>query len=147
MRSNDNVLEISALTKTFGERVVVNDVSFEVKRGEIFGFLGPNGSGKTTTIRMALGIIRQDSGRVRIFGEQPDRELLKLARQREWDVAWFEERLPGRVELPGSLQAQGLGDEVTVDTEWTASIQERSSPAMAWWMVGIEEARRSWSAE
>lgn len=77
MALTDHVLEIESLTKTFGHRIVVNDVSFEVRPGEIFGFLGPNGSGKTTTIRMALGIIKQDSGSVRILGEEPNRALLK----------------------------------------------------------------------
>lgn len=77
MTSPDYVLETDRLTKTFGSRTVVNDISFKVRRGEIFGFLGPNGSGKTTTIRMALGIIRPDSGSVRILGQAPDRSVLK----------------------------------------------------------------------
>jgi len=51
-------LEIENLTKSFGEKTVVNDVSFSVGVGDMFGFLGPNGSGKTTTIRIALGILR-----------------------------------------------------------------------------------------
>ena len=75
--TTENVLEIDRLTKVFGDRTVVDDVSFEVRRGEIFGFLGPNGSGKTTTIRMSLGIIKQDSGAVTILGQEPDRAVLK----------------------------------------------------------------------
>lgn len=71
------VLDLQELTKTFGYRTVVNGVSFDVRQGEMFGFLGPNGSGKTTTIRMALGIIRQDAGTVRILGEAPERERLR----------------------------------------------------------------------
>ncbi len=71
------VLHIDGLTKTFGRKTVVDDVSFDVQRGEMFGFLGPNGSGKTTTIRMSLGIIRPNSGLIRILGSQPDREALK----------------------------------------------------------------------
>ena len=71
------ILHIDDLTKTFGRKTVVNKVSFEVNRGEMFGFLGPNGSGKTTTIRMCLGIIRPNSGTIRILGSRPDRELLK----------------------------------------------------------------------
>jgi ABC-2 type transport system ATP-binding protein len=55
-------LEIEGLTKRFGNKTVVDDISFSVEEGEVFGFLGPNGSGKTTTIRTALGILRQDAG-------------------------------------------------------------------------------------
>jgi len=61
-------LEIEGLTKRFGDKTVVNDISFTVNEGEVFGFLGPNGSGKTTTIRTALGIIRQDAGEIRLLG-------------------------------------------------------------------------------
>lgn len=73
----EQVLQIKGLTKTFGDRTVVNKVSFDVKPGEIFGFLGPNGSGKTTTIRMAQGIIRPNSGSVSILGSEPKRSVLK----------------------------------------------------------------------
>ncbi|MDP6350196.1 MAG: ATP-binding cassette domain-containing protein, partial [Chloroflexota bacterium] len=73
----EHVLQIEGLTKTFGRLTVVNDLSFDVKRGEMFGFLGPNGSGKTTTIRMALRIIRPDDGSVSIFGSPPDRSVIR----------------------------------------------------------------------
>jgi ABC-2 type transport system ATP-binding protein len=56
------------LTKVIGERTIVDDVSFELHRGEVFGFLGPNGAGKTTTIRMLVGLIKPTSGRVTICG-------------------------------------------------------------------------------
>ena len=70
-------LEVRELVKTFGGRRVVNGVSFELQRGEIFGFLGPNGSGKTTTMRMALDLIRPDSGTVSIFGSPLTRHVLR----------------------------------------------------------------------
>ena len=73
----DIVYEIDGLTKTFGRKTVVNDVSFSVERGEMFGILGPNGSGKTTSIRMSLGIIRPDSGTVTILGSHPQRSVLR----------------------------------------------------------------------
>ena len=63
------VLSASHLTKSFGKRVAVADVSFEVLAGEVFGFLGPNGAGKTTTIRMLVGLARADSGDIRIRGK------------------------------------------------------------------------------
>ena len=60
-------LEIEGLTKRFGDKTVVDDVSFSVQQGEVFGFLGPNGSGKTTTIRTSLGILHQDAGEIRLL--------------------------------------------------------------------------------
>jgi ABC-2 type transport system ATP-binding protein len=56
------VIEINGLSKSFGDKVVVNNVDLTVNQGEIVGFLGPNGSGKTTTIRMICGLLRADSG-------------------------------------------------------------------------------------
>jgi len=62
------VLAAEHLTKRFGDREAVSDVSFDVHAGEVFGFLGPNGAGKTTTIRMLVGLARPDRGRVWIRG-------------------------------------------------------------------------------
>jgi ABC-2 type transport system ATP-binding protein len=61
-------LTASNLTKTIGQKTIVDSVSFELQQGEIFGFLGPNGAGKTTTIRMLVGLIRPTAGSVRICG-------------------------------------------------------------------------------
>src|ERR1700749_3080967 len=58
----DIVIDVHGLTKSFGGRKVVRDLSLQVKRGEIYGFLGPNGSGKTTTIRMLCGLLTPDQG-------------------------------------------------------------------------------------
>jgi ABC-2 type transport system ATP-binding protein len=69
-------LEIEGLTKSFGDKTVVNDVSFSVETGDMFGLLGPNGSGKTTTIRTALGILRPDSGVIRLLNGLPASEAL-----------------------------------------------------------------------
>jgi ABC-2 type transport system ATP-binding protein len=57
-----------ALTKRYGGRAVVDALDLEVEQGEVFGFLGPNGSGKTTTARMLLGLIRPDAGQAWILG-------------------------------------------------------------------------------
>ena len=70
-------LKVDGLRKSFGSRTVVDDVCFDVRQGEMFGFLGPNGSGKTTTIRMCLGIIRPNAGSVEVFGSRPERDVLK----------------------------------------------------------------------
>lgn len=63
-----NAIEISHLTKRFGEKLAVDDISFNVRRGEVFGLLGPNGAGKTTTLRMMTTLLKADSGQVKIFG-------------------------------------------------------------------------------
>ncbi|TAK13782.1 MAG: ABC transporter ATP-binding protein [Anaerolineae bacterium] len=64
----DAVIRTEALTKMFGEFTAVDRVSFEVHTGEVVGYLGPNGSGKTTTIRMLLGLLRPSSGTARVLG-------------------------------------------------------------------------------
>jgi ABC-2 type transport system ATP-binding protein len=63
-------VEVSHITKSYADKVAVDDLSFSVNQGEIFGLIGPNGAGKTTTIRMMMDIIRPDSGSVTIFGEK-----------------------------------------------------------------------------
>src|SRR6266571_9258219 len=65
---DNTIISTSRLTKAFGNLVAVNDLHLQVMRGDVFGFLGPNGSGKTTTIRMLLGLIRPTAGRAIIFG-------------------------------------------------------------------------------
>jgi ABC-2 type transport system ATP-binding protein len=72
-------VELSALTKTFGDRTAVADVSFRLAAGSVTGFLGPNGAGKTTTLRMIGGLIRPTSGRVRLFGESARRPAARRA--------------------------------------------------------------------
>ena len=68
----DYALEVDGLTKRFGGKPAVRDVSFKAASGEITGFLGPNGAGKTTTLRMSLGVIAPDEGSARLFGRAPD---------------------------------------------------------------------------
>jgi ABC-2 type transport system ATP-binding protein len=75
------VIETKGLSKRYRRQVAVDDISFAVERGQIFGFLGPNGSGKTTTIGMLLGIINPTGGEIRLFGLDGYRGLHQ-ARQR-----------------------------------------------------------------
>ncbi|MFZ1756433.1 MAG: ATP-binding cassette domain-containing protein [Caldilineaceae bacterium] len=65
------VLEVSHLSKNYGDFRAVDDLSFAVHRGEIFGLLGPNGAGKTTTIRILMDIFKSDSGEVQVLGKRP----------------------------------------------------------------------------
>lgn len=73
------IVEIEHLTKKFGSRVVVDDVSFVVQPGTILGLLGPNGAGKSTVINMIVGLLRKTAGEVRLFGQvaEGNQELRK----------------------------------------------------------------------
>ena len=73
----ETVLSIKGLTKNFGRLCAVNNINLEVKGGQVFGMLGPNGSGKTTTLGMLMGVINPTSGDYSWFGKPPDHELRK----------------------------------------------------------------------
>ena len=68
MEATDSIITVSHFSMKFGKTSVIDDLSFEVKRGETFGFLGSNGSGKTTTIRSLLGIYQPTGGKLLIDG-------------------------------------------------------------------------------
>ncbi|HUF24384.1 MAG TPA: ATP-binding cassette domain-containing protein [Vicinamibacterales bacterium] len=68
-----SAISLDRVTKRFGTHVAVNDLSLEVPEGSIYGFIGPNGSGKTTTIRMIMHILLPDSGRIRVLGRDDTR--------------------------------------------------------------------------
>jgi ABC-2 type transport system ATP-binding protein len=78
MNSEQPAITANSLTKRFGDFTAVNDVNFEVYPGEIFGFLGPNGSGKTTTIRMTLGLMKPTSGEVNVLDMKVDGDTSKI---------------------------------------------------------------------
>jgi len=67
-QDSSSAIVIANITKRFGEILAVNDISFQVNKGELFGFLGPNGAGKTTTINMLTGLSRPDAGTINISG-------------------------------------------------------------------------------
>jgi ABC-type multidrug transport system ATPase subunit len=73
------VIKVNNLSKHFGSLIAVNDLSFEVNQGEVFGFLGQNGSGKSTTIRMLLSLIHPTSGSIEIFGQALDANRSAIA--------------------------------------------------------------------
>ncbi len=74
-------IEVQGLNKSFGAKHVVRDFSLQVKRGEIYGFLGPNGSGKTTSIRMICGLLKPDSGRGRVLGHDVIADTAAIKRE------------------------------------------------------------------
>ncbi|MCV2866075.1 ATP-binding cassette domain-containing protein [Albidovulum sediminicola] len=81
-------IEVHGLVKRFGGRAVVDDVSLSVARGEIMGFLGPNGSGKTTTIRLMCGLLTPDAGQGRVLGH----DILTEGRAIKREVGYMTQR-------------------------------------------------------
>ncbi len=89
-----HLLEVNHLTKRYGERAAVDDLSFVVGPGEAYGLLGPNGAGKTTTIKILAGLVAPTSGRVRVAGHDPMVEPLKAKAQLGWvsqDLALYDD--------------------------------------------------------
>lgn len=69
---SEEVLQVTDLTKRFGNFTAVDDISFALKKGEVLGLLGPNGAGKTTTIQMLLGLTTPTVGEIKYFGNKFD---------------------------------------------------------------------------
>lgn len=105
------LLRVDRLSKSFGQLRAVDGVSFEIRKGEIYGLLGPNGAGKTTTISMVCGLLRADAGDVNIAGRalwsdpQAARRLMGVVPQ---EIALYEE-LSGRENLEFWGRIAGLG--------------------------------------
>ena len=93
----ENVVEVQNFRKTYGDFVAVNNISFQVKRGEIFGLLGPNGAGKTTTLECLEGLRQPDSGLLRVMDIDPTHDGRTL-----------------RNLIGVQLQSSGMPDTITV---------------------------------
>ncbi len=90
-----NVIEVSQLTKHYGNHAAVNGVSFSVEEGEIFGILGPNGAGKTTTVESIAGLRKPDGGTIRVLGLDPQQDRDRL--RKVVGVQLQETELPDRM--------------------------------------------------
>ncbi len=97
-----SMITVQGLTKTYGAKTVVDDVSFDVAEGETFGLLGPNGAGKTTIVETIAGLRRPDAGRVRVAGLDPvaDAEAVKEV----LGVQLQESRFPDRMRVAEALE-------------------------------------------
>src|SRR5699024_6097794 len=87
--------------KRYGEKVAVDDVSFSVEEGEIFGILGPNGAGKTTTVECVEGMRSPDDGTISVLGLDPGRDRDRL--RQDLGVQLQEARLPERLQVKEAL--------------------------------------------
>jgi ABC-2 type transport system ATP-binding protein len=110
--ASDIAIDVRGLSKSFGGREVVHDLSMQVKRGTIYGFLGPNGSGKTTTIRMLCGLLTPDRGEGRCLGYDIRRDADKIKRQVGYMTQRFSlyQDLSVRENLEFVARLYGIGD-------------------------------------
>ncbi len=131
---SSNALELSSVSKSFGDFHAVKDVSFEIPTGSIYGFLGPNGAGKTTTIRMILDILQPTTGKITVLG-QPSALLVRdrlgylpeekglYKKMKAWSIIAYFGTLKGmsraaaRAKAYELLQRHGLGDFAEAKTE------------------------------
>jgi ABC-2 type transport system ATP-binding protein len=104
------VVEAKGLTKRYGPTVAVNGLDLQIEAGEVFGLLGPNGSGKTTTILMLLGLTEPSSGTVRVFGHDPLRDPLAVKREVGYmpDAVGFYDQLTARENLRYIAKLSGI---------------------------------------
>ena len=126
----ETVIEARGLTKAFGSRLAVDDLSFEVGHGRVTGFLGPNGAGKTTTLRMLVGLAAPTSGMARIWGrpyvqlDNPSRRVGIML-----DSSSFHPRRSARDHLRWVAAAAGIAepriDEVLAQVELTGAGERR----------------------
>ena len=77
----ENVVEVDGLSRLFGQKVALDEVSFQASEGRIYGLVGANGAGKTTLIKHLLGLLRAKSGSVRVFGLDPVRDPVAVLRR------------------------------------------------------------------
>src|SRR5208282_4684774 len=96
------VIEVQHLHKTYGDTVAVDDVSFTVQEGEIFGILGPNGAGKTTTVECIEGLRAPDRGQISVLGLDPRRDRAELTQR--IGVQLQDSQLPDRLKVAEALE-------------------------------------------
>lgn len=124
------VIEARGLRKRYGDLVAVDDVSFEVRRGEIFGLIGPNGAGKTTTMECVEGLRTPDGGSVKVLGLDPWRDASAL--QQRVGVQLQEAHLQKRIRVQEAVDLWASLYETPVDPDRLIA------------QLGLEEKRRTW---
>lgn len=125
-----SIISVQKLRKTYGKLVAVDDISFEVAEGEIFGLLGPNGAGKTTAVECLQGLRTADSGEIRVLGLDARRETAALRRRIGSQLQ--ESALPDRIKVWEALDlfasvAPDVLDWQTLLEQWGLAEKRRAS--------------------
>jgi ABC-2 type transport system ATP-binding protein len=123
------IVKVEKLSKTYGKTIAVDDVTFDVQEGEIFGMIGPNGAGKTTTIECLEGLRKPDSGTIRVLGLDPQRKPTLLHTQTGMQLQ--QSNLPERMKVWEALDLYSSFYPKTAD--WRELLQQ----------LGLEEKRNT----
>jgi ABC-2 type transport system ATP-binding protein len=128
--SNRPVVQVSAIRKTYGRTVAVDEVSFDVREGEIFGLIGPNGAGKTTTMECVEGLRAPDRGAISVLGLNPARDVYRL--QERVGVQLQEAQLQKRIKV---REAVGL---------WASLYKKPVDGDRLLEQLGLSDKRNAW---
>jgi ABC-2 type transport system ATP-binding protein len=133
------ILEVSQLSKKYGTRAAVDDVTFKLEAGEVVGFLGPNGAGKTTTMRMIAGLIKPSNGSVRLMGEAvPGKALRNMGAMIEEPS--FYPYLSGRDNLRYAAKLHGnIGEDRISNVLELTGMTGRASDRVAKYSQGMRQ--------
>lgn len=141
----ENIVEVNALERTFGQNRAVDGMTFHVKRGEVFGLLGPNGAGKTTTVRLLNGILPPSGGTARVFGLDPAENGGKIRQQTGvlTETPALYERLSARENLEffgtlAGIPAEKLSERV-LDILKFFGLQERVDDKVETYSKGMKQ--------
>jgi len=128
--SSTPVIQVAGLRKRYGSTLAVDDVSFEVYDGEIFGLIGPNGAGKTTTMECVEGVRKPDGGRISVLGLDPFRDVYAL--QQRVGVQLQEAHLQKRIKVREAVALWASLYKTKVDTEKLLG------------QLGLQDKRNAW---
>lgn len=137
-----NLIEIKSLKKYFASQKAVDDISFNIKQGSIFGLLGPNGAGKTTLIRMITGIFYPDSGNILLNGKQfdPINDILKIGYMPEERGLYKKMKIGEQAIYLARLKGMSKVDAMKNIKYWFEKLEMES-----WWNKKVEDLSKGMS--
>ncbi|TDC50840.1 ATP-binding cassette domain-containing protein [Jiangella ureilytica] len=135
----NTIVVTDRLTKRYGDRLAVSDVSLTVRSGEVYGFLGPNGAGKTTTLRMLLGLVRPTSGTATILGHAPGETGATSRIGALVEGPGFYPYLSGRDNLRVMARYQGVSDRAADEALARVDLADRGGDAFKSYSLGMKQ--------
>src|SRR6187399_2443017 len=137
-----NILELHNLKKYFATQKAVDDISFDIEQGSIFGLLGPNGAGKTTLLRMITGIFYPDSGRINFDGKEfdPLNDIVKIGYMPEERGLYKKMKIGEQALYLAQLKGLKKSEAMAKIKEWFIKFEMQS-----WWSKKVEDLSKGMS--